>query len=250
LCDAYGFSEVKKKILLDEFDNDVRQAKSEIPTQVQKVFYKRTTDVLANAVENNDSDIDINVLSGGNTKYAEGLLKQRQEYSRDKAWSISVIEKKNKGIELSEQEKEKLFLYNAKYNQALGDILDYDKSLDPYGKKLAGLMMKAQSFSNEEKQEFMKLLYNKAVKNEEAPAKWTKSDIDAFENEFKNFFKWAGNKDDSREYLQLRSRAISIAKLRGLSVQEAIMEMKKDEFYKISEIQQNRNISKNALLRN
>lgn len=233
-----GLSEGKKKSLIADLDDWLAEEQKHIVDQVQSLMFDNTVSVLIEAVNQKDGNIDPKILSGGDANEAEQIKKSRDanEY---------LLERANKGT-LTKKEREDFINYRKEYFALLNGIFTYDKVRDPRGERLAELIKKSQGFERESRKELLEFIYEKAVKNSRISASWKDADIETFDNAFAEICVWEDNlnarwwlfkmwegEDTSnpKAFKKMRDRILNIAQARGLTVNEAIEELKKDPFY-------------------
>lgn len=233
-----GLSEGKKKSLIADLDDWLAEEQKHIVDQVQSLMFDNTVSVLIEAVNQKDGNIDPKILSGGDANEAEQIKKSRDanEY---------LLERANKGT-LTKKEREDFINYRKEYFALLNGIFTYDKVRDPRGERLAVLIKKSQGFERESRKELLEFIYEKAVKNSRISASWKDADIETFDNAFAEICVWEDNlnarwwllkmwegEDTSnpKAFKKMRDRILNIAQARGLTVNEAIEELKKDPFY-------------------
>lgn len=233
-----GLSEGKKKSLIADLDDWLAEEQKHIVDQVQSLMFDNTVSVLIEAVNQKDGNIDPKILSGGDAKEAEQIKKSRDanEY---------LLERANKGT-LDQKGREFFVNYRKEYFALLNGIFTYDKVKDPRGERLAELIKKSQGFERESRKELLEFIYEKAVKNSRISASWKDADIETFDNAFAEICVWEDNlnarwwlpkmwegEDTSnpKAFKKMRDRILNIAQARGLTVNEAIEELKKDPFY-------------------
>lgn len=233
-----GLSEGKKKSLIADLDDWSAEEQKHIVDQVQSLMFDNTVSVLIEAVNQKDGNIDPKILSGGDANEAEQIKKSRDanEY---------LLERANKGT-LTKKEREDFVNYRKEYFALLNGIFTYDKVRDPRGERLAELIKKSQGFERESRKELLEFIYEKAVKNSRISASWKDADIETFDNAFAEICVWEDNlnarwwllkmwegEDTSnpKAFKKMRDRILNIAQARGLTVNEAIEELKKDPFY-------------------
>lgn len=233
-----GLSEGKKKSLIADLDDWLAEEQKHIVDQVQSLMFDNTVSVLIEAVNQKDGNIDPKILSGGGANEAEQIKKSRDanEY---------LLERANKGT-LTKKEREDFINYRKEYFALLNGIFTYDKVRDPRGERLAELIKKSQGFERESRKELLEFIYEKAVKNSRISASWKDADIETFDNDFAEICVWEDNlnarwwlfkmwegEDTSnpKAFKKMRDRILNIAQARGLTVNEAIEELKKDPFY-------------------
>lgn len=138
----------------------------------------------------------------------------------------------------------------AGFVNALGEINRYEYKSDETGENLALIMRKTQTFSPERRRTLMEALYNKAS-GASPNEKWSYDDVKQFNASFAEFCEHNTDTYDFWRYddtvdpvlfLELRNRVFNAAKVRGLTLQEAVREMEEDPFYR--EIFQKRNRQK------
>lgn len=233
-----GLSEGKKKSLIADLDDWLAEEQKHIVDQVQSLMFDNTVSVLIEAVNQKDGNIDPKILSGGDANEAEQIKKSRDanEY---------LLERANRGT-LTKKEREDFINYRKEYFALLNGIFTYDKVRDPRGERLAELIKKSQGFERESRKELLEFIYEKAVKNSRISASWKDADIETFDNAFAEICVWEDNlnarwwllkmwegEDTSnpKAFKKMRDRILNIAQARGLTVNEAIEELKKDPFY-------------------
>lgn len=233
-----GLSEGKKKSLIADLDDWLAEEQKHIVDQVQSLMFDNTVSVLIEAVNQKDGNIDPKILSGGDAKEAEEIEKNRKRYE-------DLSNRDNRGT-LTKKEREDFINYRKEYFALLNGIFTYDKVRDPRGERLAELIKKSQGFERESRKELLEFIYEKAVKNSRISASWKDADIETFDNAFAEICVWEDNlnarwwllkmwegEDTSnpKAFKKMRDRILNIAQARGLTVNEAIEELKKDPFY-------------------
>lgn len=233
-----GLSEGKKKSLIADLDDWSAEEQKHIVDQVQSLMFDNTVSVLIEAVNQKDGNIDPKILSGGDAKEAEEIEKNRKRYE-------DLSNRDNRGT-LTKKEREDFINYRKEYFALLNGIFTYDKVRDPRGERLAELIKKSQGFERESRKELLEFIYEKAVKNSRISASWKDADIETFDNAFAEICVWEDNlnarwwllkmwegEDTSnpKAFKKMRDRILNIAQARGLTVNEAIEELKKDPFY-------------------
>lgn len=233
-----GLSEGKKKSLIADLDDWSAEEQKHIVDQVQSLMFDNTVRVLIEAVNQKDGNIDPKILSGGDAKEAEEIEKNRKRYE-------DLSNRDNRGT-LTKKEREDFINYRKEYFALLNGIFTYDKVRDPRGERLAELIKKSQGFERESRKELLEFIYEKAVKNSRISASWKDADIETFDNAFAEICVWEDNlnarwwllkmwegEDTSnpKAFKKMRDRILNIAQARGLTVNEAIEELKKDPFY-------------------
>lgn len=233
-----GLSEGKKKSLIADLDDWLAEEQKHIVDQVQSLMFDNTVRVLIEAVNQKDGNIDPKILSGGDAKEAEEIEKNRKRYE-------DLSNRDNRGT-LTKKEREDFINYRKEYFALLNGIFTYDKVRDPRGERLAELIKKSQGFERESRKELLEFIYEKAVKNSRISASWKDADIETFDNAFAEICVWEDNlnarwwllkmwegEDTSnpKAFKKMRDRILNIAQARGLTVNEAIEELKKDPFY-------------------
>ncbi len=233
-----GLSEGKKKSLIADLDDWLAEEQKHIVDQVQSLMFDNTVSVLIEAVNQKDGNIDPKILSGGDANEAEQIKKSRDanEY---------LLERANKGT-LTKKEREDFINYRKEYFALLNGIFTYDKVRDPRGERLAELIKKSQGFERESRKELLEFIYEKAVKNSRISASWKDADIETFDNAFAEICVWEDklnarwwllkmwegeDTSNPKAFKKMRDRILNIAQARGLTVNEAIEELKKDPFY-------------------
>lgn len=231
-------SEGKKKSLIADLDDWLAEEQKHIVDQVQSLMFDNTVSVLIEAVNQKDGNIDPKILSGGDAKEAEEIEKNRKRYE-------DLSNRDNRGT-LTKKEREDFINYRKEYFALLNGIFTYDKVRDPRGERLAELIKKSQGFERESRKELLEFIYEKAVKNSRISASWKDADIETFDNAFAEICVWEDNlnarwwllkmwegEDTSnpKAFKKMRDRILNIAQARGLTVNEAIEELKKDPFY-------------------
>ena len=233
-----GLSEGKKKSLIADLDDWSAEEQKHIVDQVQSLMFDNTVSVLIEAVNQKDGNIDPKILSGGDANEAEEIEKNRKRYE-------DLSNRDNRGT-LTKKEREDFINYRKEYFALLNGIFTYDKVRDPRGERLAELIKKSQGFERESRKELLEFIYEKAVKNSRISASWKDADIETFDNAFAEICVWEDNlnarwwllkmwegEDTSnpKAFKKMRDRILNIAQARGLTVNEAIEELKKDPFY-------------------
>ena len=233
-----GLSEGKKKSLIADLDDWLAEEQKHIVDQVQSLMFDNTVSVLIEAVNQKDGNIDPKILSGGDANEAEEIEKNRKRYE-------DLSNRDNRGT-LTKKEREDFINYRKEYFALLNGIFTYDKVRDPRGERLAELIKKSQGFERESRKELLEFIYEKAVKNSRISASWKDADIETFDNAFAEICVWEDNlnarwwllkmwegEDTSnpKAFKKMRDRILNIAQARGLTVNEAIEELKKDPFY-------------------
>ena len=233
-----GLSEGKKKSLIADLDDWSAEEQKHIVDQVQSLMFDNTVRVLIEAVNQKDGNIDPKILSGGDAKEAEEIEKNRKRYE-------DLSNRDNRGT-LTKKEREDFINYRKEYFTLLNGIFTYDKVRDPRGERLAELIKKSQGFERESRKELLEFIYEKAVKNSRISASWKDADIETFDNAFAEICVWEDNlnarwwllkmwegEDTSnpKAFKKMRDRILNIAQARGLTVNEAIEELKKDPIY-------------------
>lgn len=238
IIESSGLSEGKKKSLIAEYDDWFLEQKKHIVNQVESNMRDNTVSILIEGVNEKDGNIDPKILSGGNPNEAEQIKKNRDanEY---------LLERANKGT-LDQKGREFFVNYRKEYFTLLNGISTYDKARDPRGERLAELIKKSQGFERESRKELLEFIYEKAVNNSRLSASWKDADIETFDNAFAEICVWEDNlnarwwlpkrwegEDTSnpKAFKKMRDRILNIAQARGLTVNEAIEELKKDPFY-------------------
>lgn len=231
-------SEGKKKSLIADLDDWLAEEQKHIVDQVQSLMFDNTVSVLIEAVNQKDGNIDPKILSGGDANEAEEIEKNRKRYE-------DLSNRDNRGT-LTKKEREDFINYRKEYFALLNGIFTYDKVRDPRGERLAELIKKSQGFERESRKELLEFIYEKAVKNSRISASWKDADIETFDNAFAEICVWEDNlnarwwllkmwegEDTSnpKAFKKMRDRILNIAQARGLTVNEAIEELKKDPFY-------------------
>lgn len=231
-------SEGKKKSLIADLDDWSAEEQKHIVDQVQSLMFDNTVSVLIEAVNQKDGNIDPKILSGGNQNEAEQINISRNKYEY-------LLDRAGKGS-LNEKDREDFINYRKEYFALLNGIFTYDKVRDPRGERLAELIKKSQGFERESRKELLEFIYEKAVKNSRISASWKDADIETFDNAFAEICVWEDNlnarwwllkvwegEDTSnpKAFKKMRDRILNIAQARGLTVNEAIEELKKDPFY-------------------
>ena len=238
IIESSGLSEGKKKSLIAEYDDWFLEQKKHIVNQVESNMRDNTVSILIEGVNQKDGNIDPKILSGGNPNEAEQIKKNRDAYEY-------LLERANKGT-LDQKGREFFVNYRKEYFSLLNAISTYDKARDPRGERLAELIKKSQGFERESRKELLEFIYEKAVKNSRISASWKDADIETFDNAFAEICVWEDNlnarwclpkrwegEDTSnpKAFKKMRDRILNIAQARGLTVNEAIEELKKDPFY-------------------
>lgn len=233
-----GLSEGKKKSLIADLDDWLAEEQKHIVDQVQSLMFDNTVSVLIEAVNQKDGNIDPKILSGGDANEAEEIEKNRKRYE-------DLSNRDNRGT-LTKKEREDFINYRKEYFALLNGIFTYDKVRDPRGERLAELIKKSQGFERESRKELLEFIYEKAVKNSRISESWKDADIETFDNAFAEICVWEDNlnarwwllkmwegEDTSnpKAFKKMRDRILNIAQARGLTVNEAIEELKKDPFY-------------------
>lgn len=233
-----GLSEGKKKSLIADLDDWSAEEQKHIVDQVQSLMFDNTVSVLIEAVNQKDGNIDPKILSGGNQNEAEQINISRNKYEY-------LLDRAGKGS-LNEKDREDFTNYRKEYFTLLNGISTYDKVRDPRGERLAELIKKSQGFERESRKELLEFIYEKSVKNSRISASWKDADIETFDNAFAEICVWEDNlnarwwllkvwegEDTSnpKAFKKMRDRILNIAQARGLTVNEAIEELKKDPFY-------------------
>lgn len=127
--------------------------------------------------------------------------------------------------------------YRGRFYGLLTDISRYSAKTDDDGTELAGLMKRAQAFPKNSRRELMEAVYNTA--NAISPnGNWTAESVKQFNAQFDDVCKlgkdshWYTSDKNPELALDFRTRVLTLAKLRNLSLSETVEEMKKDPYYK------------------
>ena len=236
--DGTSLSADKKTKILGDFDTFVLSQKAHIRETTEKLMYQGAVDVLAEAIEKNNGDVDFMRLAGGDAKYAKDLSGACERMNQIAEVNEELANNIRNGT-LTKGNYQAAIEYRREFFNAITEVLRYDKDSDKRGEKLATLIVKSSKFDADTRREFLNALYNKAVKNKDYFTSWSAADVKQFEKDFSDLCEWDdkfmwgnyGEDESPSEYKALRRRIMSIAKIRGLTPEQTKDALNQDPFY-------------------
>ena len=215
ILDASNFSPDEKTKARAELDTQILECKDRAKS-VYKTYNKNRAFETLKSARQNDGFIDAETMKD------DGVARARRE-----ADLLGGYEKLDEAGKVE---------YRGRFYSLLSDISRYSAKADEDGTELAALMKRAQTFPKSSRKELMEAIYNTANAIP-SNGNWTAESVKQFNAKFDDVCKlgkdshWYTSDKNPELALDFRTRVLTLAKVRNLSLSETVEEMKKDPFY-------------------
>ena len=215
ILDASNFSPAEKTKARAELDTQILECKDRAKS-VYKTYNKNRAFETLKSARQNDGFIDAETMKD------DGVARARRE-----ADLLGGYEKLDEAGKVE---------YRGRFYSLLSDISRYSAKADEDGTELATLMKRAQTFPKSSRKELMEAIYN-TVNAIPPNGNWTAESVKQFNAKFDDVCKlgkdshWYTSDKNPELALDFRTRVLTLAKVRNLSLSETVEEMKKDPFY-------------------
>ena len=203
---------------------------------LNKVLFERTTGFIIAGRNDDKGRVDVGALFDNDSMRAKQAMEDSSHYD-------DLVR-----LGWKKYDKEKLE-YNKRTLDVFTKILKWDAKADEQGKIAKLILQDAQSFDSATRKQLTDTLFNKVVKGVDFPQNWSKKDIDKFDDEFEKFIEWEDEDDSANmsDYYALRERVMNLARIRNLSLKEALIELQDDQFYQQQQLNKNRKLVRKFL---
>ena len=188
-----------------------------------------------------DKEEEIELFGSANkgyNSYADFVYAKRKEFNQAVVSNWKNYDKKEKAK------------YSLLTKGAFSSILEYDKASDPQGKKAENILRVIQFFDDETRDAMQKAMFSKFVKNNDFPNEWSNADRDEFDKKISSLSAWDDDEENMANvslHYKLRDRMLGLARIRKMSLSEAMNELENDPFVKQLYVTKNREIVRKFL---